>query len=182
MIGESSDFFHLLYNIQDLYINSLRFQWLWVLLLRCINIRTDPSSAVLRLSSFSTAMVGIVLGTVILVCLIVIGVLIYQLRRRPKHPPARSGVSGVSPPSAISTVELRNFQVLTCTKLKSIDALQFSASPLSSGVDLTVDVRLGQPLNRNRLHVISARCVARDLHTIALWPLERTSRRQFAAQ
>ena len=49
----------------------------------------------------STAMVGIVLGTVILVCLIVIGVLIYQLRRRPKHPPARSGVSGVSPPSAI---------------------------------------------------------------------------------
>ena len=26
------------------------------------------------------------------------------------------------------------------------------------------------------LHVISARCVARDLHTIAPWPLERTRR------
>ena len=31
------------------------------------------------------------------------------------------------------------------------------------------------------LHVISARCVARDLHTIAPGPLERTYWRQFAA-
>ena len=31
------------------------------------------------------------------------------------------------------------------------------------------------------LHVISARCVARDLHTIAPGPLERTCWRQFAA-
>ena len=31
------------------------------------------------------------------------------------------------------------------------------------------------------LHVISARCVARDLHTIAHGPLERTCWRQFAA-
>ena len=31
------------------------------------------------------------------------------------------------------------------------------------------------------LHVISTRCVARDLHTIAPWPLERTCWRQFAA-
>ena len=31
------------------------------------------------------------------------------------------------------------------------------------------------------LHVISARCVARDLHTVASEPLERTCWRQFAA-
>ena len=31
------------------------------------------------------------------------------------------------------------------------------------------------------LHVISARCVARDLHTVAPGPLERTCWRQFAA-
>ena len=31
------------------------------------------------------------------------------------------------------------------------------------------------------LHVISARCVARDLHTIAPRPLERACWRQFAA-
>ena len=30
--------------------------------------------------------------------------------------------------------------------------------------------------------MISARCVARDLHTIAPWLLERTCRRLFAAQ
>ena len=34
----------------------------------------------------------------------------------------------------------------------------------------------------NTLHVIGARCVARDLHTIVPWPLERTCWRQFAAQ
>ena len=34
----------------------------------------------------------------------------------------------------------------------------------------------------NMLHMISARCVARDLHTIAPGPLERTCRRVFAAQ
>ena len=32
------------------------------------------------------------------------------------------------------------------------------------------------------LHVISARCVARDLHTVAPWPLQRTYWRQFAVQ
>ena len=32
------------------------------------------------------------------------------------------------------------------------------------------------------LHVLSARCVARDLHTIAPGPLERTCWRRFAAQ
>ena len=32
------------------------------------------------------------------------------------------------------------------------------------------------------LHVISARCVARDLHTIAPWPLECTCCRQFVVQ
>ena len=32
------------------------------------------------------------------------------------------------------------------------------------------------------LHVISARCVERDLHTIAPGPLERTCWRQFTAQ
>ena len=32
------------------------------------------------------------------------------------------------------------------------------------------------------LHVISARCVTRDLHTIAAGPLERTCWRQFATQ
>ena len=31
-------------------------------------------------------------------------------------------------------------------------------------------------------HVMSARCVARDLHTITSWLLERTCWRQFAAQ
>ena len=31
------------------------------------------------------------------------------------------------------------------------------------------------------LHVMSAQCVAHDLHTIAPWPLERTCWRQFAA-
>ena len=29
------------------------------------------------------------------------------------------------------------------------------------------------------LHVMSSRCVARDLHTVAQWPLERTYWRQF---
>ena len=32
------------------------------------------------------------------------------------------------------------------------------------------------------LHMISARCVAHDLHTIAPWPLERTCWRQFTVQ
>ena len=35
---------------------------------------------------------------------------------------------------------------------------------------------------RYMLHMISARCVARDLHTTAHLPLERTCWRQFAAQ
>ena len=34
----------------------------------------------------------------------------------------------------------------------------------------------------NMLHVISARCVARDLYTTAPWPLESKCWRQFAAQ
>ena len=33
----------------------------------------------------------------------------------------------------------------------------------------------------SHLHVISARCVARDLHTVAPGPLERACWRQFAA-
>ena len=32
------------------------------------------------------------------------------------------------------------------------------------------------------LHVINARCVARDLHTIVAWPLRRMCWRQFLAQ
>ena len=34
----------------------------------------------------------------------------------------------------------------------------------------------------NTLHVIGARCVARDFHTIVPWPLQRTCWRQFVAQ
>ena len=37
-------------------------------------------------------------------------------------------------------------------------------------------------MTHNTLHVIGARCVARDFHTIVPWPLERTCWRQFAAQ
>ena len=37
-------------------------------------------------------------------------------------------------------------------------------------------------MGHDMLHVISARCVARDWHTIAPWPLERTHWRQFAVQ
>ena len=47
---------------------------------------------------------------------------------------------------------------------------------------LIAELSLPYHVAHDMSHVISAGCVARDLHTIAPWPLERTYWRHFAAQ
>ena len=72
--------------------------------------------------------------------------------------------------------------ILTLAQLVLSLTLQFQINAISTLSNLIAELSLRTKWHVTwHLHVISVRCVARDLHTIAPGPLERTCWRQFAA-